>query len=320
MVYCTRLTKWASVALIFAMCCTASAVAQKRFALVIGNKDYAPSVGPLKNPLNDSTLIGNALNQIGFQVVLVKNAKRVDINREVSRLATRLGDAGENAIGFLYYSGHGAARAKDHINYLIPVDIKDVSNDERWFDAVSLDAILRELVTSAPKAAIFIVFDACRNELRLPVKSTIKGFEIMRETAGVFIAFSTSPDDIASDVGDAGGPYARALASELVRPGQDHVELFLNVKQSVFGTTGNRQRPWESNGLVQRIYLAGQPENPPKPIDEMSAPGSPMQSDGDGKLEESVAGKTIQGDFRTGGNCSPVIVGTGGKQKVDIHC
>src|SRR5258708_27956220 len=109
MVYCTRLTKWASVALIFAMCCTASAVAQKRFALVIGNKDYAPSVGPLKNPLNDSTLIGNALNQIGFQVVLVKNAKRVDINREVSRLATRLGDAGENAIGFFYYSVHVSA-------------------------------------------------------------------------------------------------------------------------------------------------------------------------------------------------------------------
>jgi hypothetical protein len=268
-----HLAKWVGVALIFSTCCVEGASAQKRFALAIGNKDYVTSVGPLRNPLKDIDLVTSALTQIGFQVVSIQNAKRVDINREVSRFAAKLGDAGENAIGFLYYSGHGAARARDRVNYLIPVDVKDMSNDDFWFDAVSLDGIVKELVNSAPNASLFVVFDACRSELRLPNKSTSKGFESMRETNGVFIAFSTSPNEIASDIGDAGGPYARALASELVRSGQDQLQLFQNVKENVFGNTGNRQRPWESNGFVQRIYLAGKPNDAFRPTNPVGPQG-----------------------------------------------
>jgi uncharacterized caspase-like protein len=132
--------------------------------------------------------------------------------------------------------------------------VTDLNYDDAWFDAVSLDSIINELVRSAPKSSIFLVFDACRNELRIPIRSAPRGFEAMKETDGVFIAFSTDPNQTATDLGgDAGGPYARALASELVKPGVDHVNLFQNVKQNVFGNTGNRQRPWESNGFVQRI-------------------------------------------------------------------
>jgi hypothetical protein len=126
----------------------------------------------------------------------------------------------------------------------------------------------------APKAAIFVVFDACRNELYLPIKSAFKGFESMRGTNGVFIAFSTSPNEIATDVGNAGGPYARALASELVRPGLDQLTLFQNVKEIVYGNTGNRQRPWESNGFVQRIYLARKLDEGFRPREE--APKVPL--------------------------------------------
>jgi hypothetical protein len=49
------------------------------------------------------------------------------------------------------------------------------------------------------------------------------------------------------------------LASELVRLGQDHLTLFQNVKERVFSLTGNSQRPWENNGLLQRFYFNGKP-------------------------------------------------------------
>jgi len=198
---------WLAITLLFAVCWPETSFAQKRFALVIGNKDYAPGVGgALKNPLNDVDLISKALTKIGFQVVLLQNATRIEISRGVKNLGTKLGDAGDNAVGFLYYSGHGVARAQDRANYLIPIDVRDMSNDDLWFNAVSLDAILKELQISAPRAAQFIVFDACRNELRLPTKGAVKGFEPVLQTSGLFIAFSTSPNDTASDVGDASGP------------------------------------------------------------------------------------------------------------------
>jgi cytochrome c553 len=262
---CASFAKWVVATIIIVVCFIQSAHAQKRFALVIGNQNYVPGVGgALKNPETDSGLVAGALNQIGFQVTSARNATRVDILREVNRLGAKLGDAGEDAIGFLYYSGHGAARPRDHVNFLIPVDVRDTSNEDFWFNTISLDDIIRELVNLAPKAAIFVVFDACRNELYLPVKSSSKGFESMRGINGVFIAFSTSPNETATDVGNAGGPYARALASELARPGLDQLALFQNVKEIVYGNTGNRQRPWESNGFVQRIYLAGNREEAPK--------------------------------------------------------
>jgi hypothetical protein len=90
----------------------------------------------------------------------------------------------------------------------------------------------------------------------------------MSRTDGVFIAFSTGPAETAPDIGcDAGGPYARAIASELVRSGQDSYSLFMNVKEIVFGNTDQRQHPWEINGFVHRIYLAGKPNEATKPRD-----------------------------------------------------
>ena len=270
---------WLAITLLFAVCWPDTSFAQKRFALVIGNKDYAPGVGgALKNPLNDVDLISKALTNIGFQVVLLQNATRIEISRGVKNLATKLGDAGDNAIGFLYYSGHGVARAQDRSNYLIPIDVRDMSNDDFWFNAVSLDVILKELQVSAPRAAQFVVFDACRNELRLPTKGAVKGFEPVFQTSGLFIAFSTSPNDTASDVGDASGPYARALADELGRPGQDQLTLFQNVKERVFASTG--KQPWESNGFIRRVYLSMPKEPPRKDPEPMETPGRVSPSPG----------------------------------------
>jgi hypothetical protein len=100
---CARFAKWISVTIIVAVCFIQSAHSQKRFAVVIGNQNYAPGVGdPLKNPETDSGLVAGALKQVGFQVTSAPNATRVDIYREVNRLGTKLEDAGESAIGFLW--------------------------------------------------------------------------------------------------------------------------------------------------------------------------------------------------------------------------
>ena len=132
-------------------------------------------MGPLKTPQQDKELVSAALTDINFDVVSKENATRVEIKYEVDSLAKKLEDAGDGAIGLLYYSGHGAAHEK--INYLIPVDAKEPQNITFWYDAVPIDEIVRTLTSEAPNASIFIVFDACRSELHLPTKSLgAKGF------------------------------------------------------------------------------------------------------------------------------------------------
>ena len=232
--------------------------AQGRLALLIGNQAYNAKVGPLKNSHGDVDVVGRALEAIGFRITVVKDATRRDVLSEVRAFVERLAQEGPEAIGFFYYSGHGISRPEDRANYLIPVDLRDTESADFWFDAVKLDDILAELERVAPAAAHFVVFDTCRNELKLPAKSVGKlGFSPVTERTGMYIAFATAPGAVASDQGVTSGPYAGALAAELTRPGQDHLQLFQNVKEGVYSTTGNRQLPWASDGMLKRVYLGG---------------------------------------------------------------
>lgn len=249
-------------------------LAHKRFALVIGNGAYSPGIGPLSNPTFDADLVSDALKKVGFQVTTVKDATRSNLLRVVEEYATSLNEGGSDTIGFVYYSGHGVSRPGDGTNYLIPIDIRNLQTPTAWYEAISLEFITREIVRLAPAASHFLVFDACRTELRLPTKSSEKGFENVMVRSGTFVALATSPNQTASDVGDRGGPYAKALAREIVRAGQDHLALFQNVKEAVYLQTALAQRPWENNGLIGRVYFNGTADTknnePQKPIESVS--------------------------------------------------
>src|SRR6516162_6387739 len=100
--------------------------AEARIALLIGNQAYDPSVGVLKNPYNDIAVVGQALRRQGFEVLPpIKDARRSTILGGVRELVRRLNAAGAGAIGFIYYSGHGAAESETGTNYLIPIDARE---------------------------------------------------------------------------------------------------------------------------------------------------------------------------------------------------
>ena len=241
---------------------SALAQTEKRIALLIGNRAYEPSVGVLKNPHNDITVVGEALTKQGFEVLLpIKDARRSTILGGVRELVRKLNAAGTGAIGFLYYSGHGAAEKDTNINYLIPVDARDPGSASFWDDSVKLDEVLR-LLDGARAALKFVVFDACRNELQFPSRDVSKGLVPVAEQQGFFVAYSTAPGRTATDRGDRSGLYAAALAGEFGRQGLDHLNLFQNVKEAVIAATEGAQHPWESNGLPRRVYLTGEPTLP----------------------------------------------------------
>jgi hypothetical protein len=129
--------------------------AERRVALVIGNRDYKASVGPLANPLNDIRLVGDALRSVGFEVLNpIENASRIDMLRAIYGLATVLKDAGPDAVGFLYYSGHGLASAGE--NYLVPIDVIEPSTLQLSIQGVKQSEVLDILRREAPNAAHYL--------------------------------------------------------------------------------------------------------------------------------------------------------------------
>lgn len=231
----------------------------KRYALLIGNTDYAPEVVPLSNPVKDIRLIEKSLTQIGFdqkQIKRVENGTRIEILSAIDEYADRLAAAGKDTVGFFYYSGHGIALEDDGRNYLIPIDVTRMDRKVRY-NAIPLQEVVDRLSQVAPKAAHFVIFDACRNVLNTRTRGS-KGFRAVRSKTGMLIAFSTEPGQTASDVGEASGPYAAALARNIVKPGLSHLDVFQNVKEGVLASTDNQQLAWTRNGLIRRVYLSSQ--------------------------------------------------------------
>jgi uncharacterized caspase-like protein len=110
-----------AVVLMFSILAAVPSAAQgeKRIALLIGNEAYDSEIGRLTNPHNDVALLEQALKDLSFEVVVAQDAGLGALTRAINAYARRLQAAGQGAVGFFYYSGHGASDGAT--NYLIPV-------------------------------------------------------------------------------------------------------------------------------------------------------------------------------------------------------
>jgi formylglycine-generating enzyme required for sulfatase activity len=250
---------WVRIAVTFVLLLLPTALhaqAEKRIALLIGNKDYKAGVGALANPLNDIRIVGEALKAVGFEVLKpTQNATRAAMLRAILEFAAKLKAAGPDAVGFLYYSCHGIASAGE--NYLIPIDVEEPSTVELSVQGVKHSEVLAILRGEAPNAAHYLVLDACRNNLQGARGG--KGFVPVGQQSGVLVAFATEPGKTASDTGQGSGPYAAALAAELVKPRQNDLLMFHNVRVAVMDKTNRDQVPWTEDGIQrrQRVLFGG---------------------------------------------------------------
>ncbi|WP_319532398.1 caspase family protein [uncultured Cohaesibacter sp.] len=250
---------------------SAPAGAEERFALLIANSAYSDSIGPLDNPKNDVALLERALTQLGFQVETAIDQNKRSLMKAILAHSEKLQAAGNGAVGFLYYSGHGFSDSTSGANFILPIDVASQSDLDLELDAIRLEWIVDILQQRAGNAANFVVFDACRNKLK-GFKGS-KGFvPEISYSKGMLIGFATAPGDVASDQGSQGGPYARALAKQMMTPGRHEGDLFFYVAKDVIAETKGAQQPWVSNSLTDRVYFNGKVDGVERPV--VSGPAS----------------------------------------------
>src|SRR5262245_12030957 len=186
--------------------------------------------------------------------------------RAIHEFAGKLKSAGPDAIGFLYYSGHGIASAGE--NYLIPTDVDEPSTVLLSVQGVKQSEVLAILRGEAPNAAHYLVLDACRHTLQGARGG--KGFVPVGQQSGVLVGFAAEPGKTASDIGQSSGPYAAALAAELVKPAQNDLLMFHNVRVAVMDKTNGDQVPWTEDGIQrrQRVLFGG--DSKPRRAPEVS--------------------------------------------------
>lgn len=170
------------------------AQAQKRVALVIGNGAYG-SIGALSNPPNDARLMAGTLRELGFEVIEKIDASQKTMKRAVRDFGTLLQNGGDDVVGLFFYAGHGV-QVKG-ANYIIPVDAQIDKEGDVDIEAIDANSVMAMMEHSGA-GLNFVILDACRNNpFSRGFRSATRGLAEMGAPTGSFIAYATSPGDVA---------------------------------------------------------------------------------------------------------------------------
>ena len=133
-----------------------TAMAQpRRTALVIGNAAYES--GPLRNPVNDATDVAAALQRLGFDVSLLRDAKMRAMEEAIETFSQKLRKGG---VGLFYFAGHGLQVAGE--NYIVPIGARISREQDVRFETVQVGRVLGGM-EDAGNDVNLIILDACRD-------------------------------------------------------------------------------------------------------------------------------------------------------------
>lgn len=260
----------------------------KRIALVVGVSGYQ-NVTPLTNPINDAADIAAKLKSLQFEVLLATNpdqGKFTSLLQEFKSKVTR------EHVALFFYAGHGVTVNRE--SFLLPVDVPAVigvdGEGEPQPEALNKQLVgMASVLEPLQASKIGIVFlDACRTNvsgiglnLRVVSLGSNRAVPLLRGTgsldikpsphsAGVFRAYATQLDNVASDGTGRNSPFTKALLQHIGTKGLSIQELMIRVRKSVIADTKNEQVPWEEAALNETFYFVA----PAKPTPTAGAPAS----------------------------------------------
>jgi uncharacterized caspase-like protein len=138
-----------------------------RIALVIGNGHYPDANAPLTQPINDARALTASLRRDGFDVDVVEDATRDDMDRAVGRLKSKIRP---DSVVMLFFGGYGVQVGRE--SYMIPVDAVIWREADVRRDGLSVEAVL-DVMKEQGACAKLVVIDASR---RNPYERRFRNF------------------------------------------------------------------------------------------------------------------------------------------------
>ncbi len=285
---------------VFAM--GAIALAQNRVALLIGNSNYL-NESKLNNPVNDADLLAKTFKDLNFdQVIVLKNASRVQLNTSLAQFKRISKDAD---LALIYYSGHGMMNSAKQ-NYVLPTDMPKLSGNanldldlELDNNAVAADKMVDALFGSKIK---LLILDACRDGPTAKYKSASKGLARMSQadTKGMLIAYATEEGKVAEDGSGKNSTYAASLAKNFSKKELPILIALDNVAQEVETATLNKQSPTRSGNLRVDTFLVAHPSTQFQLAHILASTNTTMQ--------KPNSGNEIKPNISSTNSLTPVLV------------
>ncbi len=241
--------------ILLAVVSMAAAMADGRYALVVGNSAYKGAAS-LANPGNDASAMAEALDGLGFETTLLLDATG---NETVTRFAAFNRQSQGAEIALFYFAGHGVQVGAQ--SFLLPTDVATDSEETLRFSAIDAGWIVSEMEKRAEVS--LVILDACRdNPFPELLRSGSRSVGISRGLGliplsgkGAIVAYAAAAGRVADDGESSHSPYTEALLAEIDAPGVEVGLMLRRVAGRVIEKTGGTQRPELLVRLIEEVYL-----------------------------------------------------------------
>jgi uncharacterized caspase-like protein len=234
---------------------------ERRFALVIGNSEYAAGRQP--TAANDAGLIAETLRAAGFDIAGARDLDQNTLRRSIREFLDKVSAAGPQAMSLIYLAGYGLQFEGE--NYIVPIDASIHRDDDIPIEAIRISDFTRPLAGTPGAVKLFIV-DAARQHPFTPEGPPLaSGLALVEPDPGTLIAFNAAPGSIASIESGPYGAFAQALAEMIGTGGLGLDDLFDRVRLRVSEKTNGIEVPWYASKVTQPFSFVERTADAPRP-------------------------------------------------------
>ncbi|MBA4034949.1 MAG: peptidase [Bradyrhizobium sp.] len=222
-----------------------------RVALVIGNGHYPDASAPLAQPINDARGLTAALRGKGFDVDVVEDATRDDMDRAIVRLKDKIRP---DTVVMLFFGGYGVQVGRE--SFMIPVDARIWKEADVRRDGVSIEQVLDAMTEKGARAKLVVVDASRRNPYERRFRSYSHGLAPISAPENALILTSATPGKVADD---GKGQYS-VLVTELLNNLNSQsgaATAFNKTRISVSRASEGEQVPQVSSSLMEDVRIGG---------------------------------------------------------------
>jgi uncharacterized caspase-like protein len=220
-----------------------------RIALVIGNGHYPDANAPLTQSINDARALTRALRHDGFDVDVVEDASKDDMNRAVERLKSKIRP---ESVVMLFFGGYGVQAGRE--SYMIPIDAAIWKEADVRRDGISIESVMAAMKERGAHAKLVVIDASRRNPYERRFRAFSHGLAPINAPENALILSSATPGKVADD---SQGQYS-VLVAELLNNinAPNGVEaVFSKTRQAVSRASDGEQVPSVSSSLVEDVHI-----------------------------------------------------------------
>jgi uncharacterized caspase-like protein len=225
--------------------------AASRIALVIGNGHYPDANAPLTQPINDARGLTASLRHDGFDVDVVEDASKDDMDRAIGRLKSKIKP---DSVVMLFFGGYGIQLGRE--SYMIPVDATIWRESDVRRNGISIESVL-EMMKEQGACAKLVVIDASRrNPYERRFRAFSHGLAPIAAPDNALILTSATPGKVADD---SAGQYSALMSEMLNNLDTRHLDktaaetVFDNTRLAVAKASEGEQVPSLSSSLQEDV-------------------------------------------------------------------